>query len=74
MAGGPTGSTEQSLPTTATLIMPETPQIIHTLHTRDERLWKTEISSILTARKVRKALEEALAQLVVLERDISQVW
>ena len=52
--------------------VPETPRCNRTLHALDNRLRLGEISPTSSARKVRKALEEVLAQKVLLERDLER--
>ena len=54
----------------ATTAVPETPRCNRTLQALDLRLQTGDISPTSSARKVRKGLEDALAQLVVLERDL----
>ena len=51
-------------------LVPKTPRCNRTLRALDQRLQSGEISPTSSARKVRKGLEDALAHMVVLERDI----
>ena len=51
-------------------VIPETPRCNRTLHALDQRLQSGEISPTSSARKVRKGLEDALAAMVVLQRDL----
>ena len=51
---------------------PETPHSAQTLHALDQKLRQGEISPTSSARKVRKALEKAFAEKVVMERDLER--
>ena len=54
----------------ASTVIPKTPRCMLTLHALDLRVQTGVISPTLSARKVRKGLEDVHAQLVVLERDL----
>ena len=63
---------EHPPPPQAVPIIPETPRCNRTLHALDIRLRNGEISPGLSARRIRKGLEEVLAEKVVMERDLER--